>query len=159
MSAARSPYTRSTWYNKASRIEPGKDHLFSEIDEEKHTRRRAQMAAGYSGKENLALESDIDARVEELLDLVRNKYASTVGEEAKVMDLGKKIQYFTLDVISTVGFGHPFGDLKADADLNDYIKSDEEGLSILKVCLALGLIPIMQWPPIARLLGPGPKGT
>jgi hypothetical protein len=102
---------------------------------------------------------DIDARVKELLELVRKKYVSTVGEEAKVMDLGKKIQYFTLDVISTVGFGQPFGDLKADADLNDYIKSDEEGLSILKFCLALGLIPIMQWPPIARLLGPGPKGT
>jgi hypothetical protein len=70
------------------------------------------MAASYSGKENLALESDIDARVKELLELVRKKCVSTVGEEAKVMDLGKKIQYFTLDVISTVGFGQPLMTLK-----------------------------------------------
>lgn len=46
MSAVRSPYTRSTWYNRATRVEPGRDHIFSEIDEEKHTKRRQQMAAG-----------------------------------------------------------------------------------------------------------------
>lgn len=73
------------------------------------------------------------------------------------MDIGRKIQYFTLDVISTIGFGQAIGDLKADADLNDYIKSGEQGLVIVTLSAALGLTPYLQWPPIARLLGPSEK--
>jgi cytochrome P450 len=156
MNAARSPYTRASWFNAATRIEPGKDHVFSQIHEEKHTKRRAQMAAGYSGKENEALESDIDKRLQELLELIRSKYLS-MATQYKPMDLGRKIQYFTLDVISTIGFGQPFGDIKADSDLNDYIKSGEEGLTVVTLSIALGLTPYLQWPPIARLLGPSEK--
>lgn len=159
MSAARSPYVRSHWYNPATRIEPGKDHMFSTIDEERHTKRRAQMAAGYSGKENPTLESDIDLRVQEFMDLLQSKYVSAPCDTAKPFDLGKKVQYFALDVISTIGFGSPFGDLKADADINDYIKSGEEGLSAISISLGLGLTPILQWPPIARLLGPSEKDS
>ena len=73
------------------------------------------------------------------------------------MDLARKIQYLTLDVISSIGFGQAFGDIKADADLNDYIRSGEEGLTIVTFSAALGLMPILQWPPIARLLGPSEK--
>ena len=46
MSAVRSPYTRTWWYYAATRQQPGKDHVFSQVDEEKHTKRRQQMAAG-----------------------------------------------------------------------------------------------------------------
>jgi hypothetical protein len=46
MNAVRSGYTRSVWFNRATRVEPGKDHIFSQVDEEKHTNRRQQMAAG-----------------------------------------------------------------------------------------------------------------
>jgi cytochrome P450 len=80
-----------------------------------------------------------------------------MATQHKQMDLGRKIQYFTLDVISTIGFGQPFGDIKADADLNDYIKSGEEGLTVVTLSVALGLTPYLQWPPIARLLGPSEK--
>ncbi len=48
MSGVRSPYTRSKWYNRATRYLPGKDHVFSELDEEKHKQRRQQMAHGVS---------------------------------------------------------------------------------------------------------------
>ncbi len=48
MSGVRSPYTRSKWYNRATRYLPGKDHVFSELDEEKHKHRRQQMAHGVS---------------------------------------------------------------------------------------------------------------
>jgi cytochrome P450 len=153
MNGVRSLYTRSSWFNAATRVEPGKDHIFSELDETKHSKRRAQIAAGYSGKENLALETDIDARVQEFLHLVSSKYLSD-DAQSKPFDVGRKIQYFALDVISTIGFGDPFGDINADADLNDYIKSSEEGLKVAKISTGLGLIPLLQWPPIARLLGP-----
>jgi cytochrome P450 len=153
MNGVRSLYTRSSWFNAATRVEPGKDHIFSELDETKHTKRRAQIAAGYSGKENLALESDIDGRVQELLHLISSKYLSD-DAQSKPFDIGRKIQYFALDVISTIGFGESFGDIVADADLNDYIKSTEEGLNVAKISTGLGLIRVLQWPPIARFLGP-----
>ncbi|KAF2867781.1 benzoate 4-monooxygenase cytochrome-like protein P450 [Massariosphaeria phaeospora] len=156
MSAVRSGYTRGAWFNRATRMQPGQDHVFSQLDEGRHAKRRQQMASGYSGKENHALESAIDGRVEELLDLIRSKYLST-STKATPMDLARKIQYFALDVISTIGFGQAFGDLKADADLNDYIVSSEQGLAIVTLSGALGLTPILQWPPVARLLGPSEK--
>jgi hypothetical protein len=46
MSAVRSPYTRTAWFYRGTRFEPGKDHVFSELDEEKHNKRRQQMASG-----------------------------------------------------------------------------------------------------------------
>lgn len=52
MSAVRSPYTRTWWYYGATRQQPGKDHVFSQVNEEKHTKRRQQMAAGVSFTRN-----------------------------------------------------------------------------------------------------------
>ncbi|RYP72212.1 hypothetical protein DL771_004342 [Monosporascus sp. 5C6A] len=153
MSAVRSPYTRSAWYNRATRYQPGKDHVFSELDEEKHKQRRQQMAHGYSGKENLALESSIDIHVDELIQLIRSKYLST-DTHSKPMDFARKIQYFTLDVISDVGFGEPFGDLRMDQDVNEYAKAGEIGLTVTTIGLALGLTWFLQLPLVARILGP-----
>lgn len=159
MSAVRSPYTRAAWYNRATRIEPGRDHIFSLIDEDAHTKRRQQMASGYSGKENVTLEPTIDFYVKQLVHLIRSKYTSSSDPQipSKPMDLAMKIQYFTLDVISHIGFGQAFGDLEADGDVHDYISASQEGLKLLVYICALGLIPILQWPPLARVLGPSEK--
>lgn len=153
MNAVRSPYTRTFWFYRGTRFEPGKDHVFSQLDEEKHNKRRQQMASGYSGKENLALESSIDARLLDLIHLIRSKYVSSDTP----MDLARKVQYFTLDVISEIGFGQTFGDLKADADLNDYAKSSEEGLFALTVAASLGLNWLLHIPWVGRLVGPSEK--
>jgi cytochrome P450 len=134
-------------------MEVGKDHAFSLLDEASHTKRRQQMASGYSGKENLSLESDIDEHIHQLLDLVRSRYLST-ATRCKPVDLGSKIQFLTLDVISKIGFGKAFGDLKADADLDNYISSGRVGLAIMTFIAGLGLTPYFHWPPIARILGP-----
>jgi hypothetical protein len=131
MSGVCSLYVRSHWYNGATKIEPGKDHVFSQLDEAKHNKRRAQLSAGYSGKENLTLEADIDLRVQELVELISSKYLSDEYHSVEV-DLGQKIQFFALDVISTIGFGEPFGDIKADTDLHDYIKSAGEANVLYK---------------------------
>jgi hypothetical protein len=45
MNAARSPYTKGFWY-AGLRLPPGQDNLFSQMDEKKHTLRKAQMADG-----------------------------------------------------------------------------------------------------------------
>jgi hypothetical protein len=45
MSAARSPYTKGSWYADL-RLPPGEDNILSQMDEKKHTTIRAQMADG-----------------------------------------------------------------------------------------------------------------
>lgn len=54
------------------------------------------------------------------------------------MDLSQKLLFFSLDVISTIGFGKCFGLLNADDDPNEYIKSVHEGLDVANTQLALG---------------------
>ncbi|KAH0443887.1 cytochrome P450 [Colletotrichum camelliae] len=126
MSAVRSPYTRTEWFYRACRVRPDKDHVFSEMDEEKHRQLRAKLGAGYSGKENLALEDSVDTHVSELLDLIRSNHIS---------------------------FGTPFGDLSSDSDAYDIARSAEEGLTAVTAIIALGLYKVLQNPFVARYIG------
>ena len=71
-------------------MEPNKGHIFSEVDESRHTRRHAQMAAGHSSGENLTLEHDIDACVPESLSLISSKYLRTEAG-AITVGVGHKI--------------------------------------------------------------------
>jgi cytochrome P450 len=89
--------------------------------------------------------------VKELVNLVR-KYAAppASSKPSTPMDLAKKIPYFTLDVISHVGLGEPFGDLLADKDQKDYLKASEEGLKIGNTAFALGI----GWLPGTPIIGP-----
>lgn len=72
-------YTRTDWY-KGFRLQPGHDNIFSTTDEKLHTKRRGQMAMGYSGKENLGVEDKIDRHVCNLVNLIRTKYISSETE-------------------------------------------------------------------------------
>jgi hypothetical protein len=47
INGVRSTYTKGGWYN-GSRIQPGRDNVFSGIDEDHHTKRRAQLAPAVS---------------------------------------------------------------------------------------------------------------
>lgn len=70
------------------------------------------------------------------------------------MDFAQKIQYLTLDVISDISFGKPFGDLKADKDVYGVVEAAETGLKAATFILALGLYKIIQRPPFAGRIGP-----
>lgn len=112
--------------------------------------------AKYSGRENLDLEIAIDDRVQELIQVIRSKYIST-RDKIVPMDLSQKIQFFTLDVISSVGLGQTFGMLRSDYDVDQYLQSSEEGLSALQFALALGLGRLAQAPIIGWFVAPSPK--
>lgn len=73
------------------------------------------------------------------------------------MECAKKVQYFTLDVISSVGLGRSFGMLVSDRDVQDYIKSSEEGLYMATIFMALGISWLAHVPWIGRILAPSPK--
>ncbi|KAF2115707.1 pisatin demethylase [Lophiotrema nucula] len=152
INAVRSPYTRAEWYYHAARFEPGKDNVFTECDNEKHDARRKKMVAGYAGKENPTLEPSIDTHVKELVELIRNKYAAAAAsnEVSKPMDLASKMAYLTLDVISDVGLGKAFGDLKTDSDVNDYLLASATGLRIANLSFGLGI----SWLRAVPILGP-----
>jgi len=119
MSAPRSPYSRSDWF-VAMRLSPGQDNVLSTRDEKRHEELRRRMTAGYSGKENLLLEHDIDECVLELVDLVDKKYIST-ADRFIPMDLAQKIQFFTSDIMSKLSFDAKFHDLRDDNDNYGYI--------------------------------------
>ncbi|KAI0120747.1 cytochrome P450 [Hypoxylon sp. NC0597] len=131
MMSVRSTYTRGPWYD-AMRFDPSRDNLFSMRNENAHTKLRSQMAAGYSGKENESMESTIDTQILKFIELIETKYLST-PRQYRPMDLGQKGQYFTLDVISALAFGQPFGYLEQDDDVFDYIKITNAYIPIMLV--------------------------
>lgn len=94
----------------------------------------------YSGKENLSLETSIDTHIQNLIRLIRNKYLSKDGD-FKPMDLARKAQFLTLDIITDIAFGEPFGDLEKDEDIHRYIQSTEE---MLQVIILMGTIPAVS---------------
>ncbi|KAF2467480.1 cytochrome P450 [Lindgomyces ingoldianus] len=136
MMAVRSAYTRGPWYN-AMRFDPGRDNLFSMRDEVAHTKLRNKMAAGYSGKENKSMEGTIDTQILKIVELIEIKYLSRAGSYHP-MDFAQKAQYFTLDVISDLAFGHAFGYLEQDDDVFDYIKITN---SYIPIMLILANVP------------------
>ncbi|KAH7079455.1 cytochrome P450 [Paraphoma chrysanthemicola] len=131
MMAVRSEYTRGHWYN-AMRFDPTRDNLFSMRNEVAHTKLRAQMAAGYSGKENESMEGSIDAQIATLVHLISTKYLSTT-QSYRPMDFGEKASFFTLDVISELAFGQAFGYVEHDKDVYDYLKITETFIPIMMV--------------------------
>ncbi len=66
------------------------------------------------------------------------------------MDLAEKIQFFTIDVISHIGLGEAFGDLKEDKDVKDYLKALEVGLRIGNTAFAMGI----GWLKETAIIGP-----
>ncbi|KAF2871828.1 cytochrome P450 [Massariosphaeria phaeospora] len=160
MSSARSPYTRSNWY-EAMGLDPYVDSLLSEMSVAVHDARRAKMAAAYSGKENACLEADVDGCVGNFVALVRDKYLSTgtgTGDKGQLMDFGRKAQYFTLDVITKVAFGEEFGCLSEDRDVHEYIRTTEEMLPWLTFFAVVPLANAVlnrSW--VKRALGPKPE--
>ncbi|OQD66167.1 hypothetical protein PENPOL_c005G05328 [Penicillium polonicum] len=149
-------YKRSDWYYRATRIEHRRDNIFSQTDNAKHEKRRKQMAPGYSGRENTQLEVSIDERVQDFLNLIRSKYISS-DRHVVPMDLAKKVQFLSLDIISSIGLGKAFGMLQSDRDVDNYLQSSGEGLAIGNTALGMGFAWITQMPIIGRLIAPSAK--
>ncbi|KAL1863131.1 hypothetical protein Daus18300_008124 [Diaporthe australafricana] len=165
-------YKRSDWYYQGLRFEHRRDNVFTQTDNAKHEKRRKQMAPGvrltfalpapwliiaqYSGRENHDIEAAVDARVQEFVNLIRSKYLST-EERVVPMECAKKVQYFTLDVITSVGLGRSFGMLVSDRDAHDFIKSSEEGLYAAVAFMALGLSWLSHVLWLGRMFAPSPK--
>lgn len=83
------------------------------------------------------------------MSLIDEKYVSV----NKPFDFGRKAQYFTLDVITDLAFGEPFGDVETDSDVFEYIHTMEQQLpSIIVTTVVPGLLKILQLPFMRSLL-------
>lgn len=72
------------------------------------------------------------------IKLVDSKYIST-EQEYRPIDFGRRAQYFTLDVLSTVAYGAPFGFLETDTDVYQYIELSEQ------VIPAAMMVTVFPW--------------
>ncbi|RDL36198.1 Cytochrome P450 oxidoreductase [Venustampulla echinocandica] len=128
--AARSHYTRGPWFDSI-RIDPHVPNIVSERDTGKHNHLRHRMSAGYSGKEILGTEAIIDERISDFVERIEQKWVSENGE-TKVFDIGRRIQYLAVDIITHLCFGEPLGFVDQDRDVHDFLFTIESQLPIVQ---------------------------
>ena len=83
------------------------------------------------------METTFDTQIFKLVELIETKYLST-GRRYRPLNFAQKGQYFTLDVISALAFGKPFGYMEQDDDVFDYIKITD---SLIPSMLVLANVP------------------
>jgi hypothetical protein len=66
----------------------------------------------------------------DIIHLIETRYTST-KTTLRILDLSSIAQYFTLDVLTTLAFGYPFGFTETNGDVHDYIKTVSQFMPIL----------------------------
>nr|UYD62320.1 cytochrome P450 [Leptographium qinlingense (nom. inval.)] len=121
------------------------DHLHGEL--------RAKMAPGYAGKDNDSLEAAMDKEILVFIDLIERKYISTESDYRPV-DLARKVQYLTLDVITALAFSKRFGYTEQDSDLYSYIKITEDSMPVMMILSIFPKLALVLQSPLFRHLMP-----
>ncbi len=77
----------------------------------------------------------------------------STDSDFRPVDLARKVQFLTLDVITALAFGKRFGYAESDADLYSYIQITEDSMPVMLVlCLFPVLARLLQWRLFRRLL-------
>lgn len=157
MSAARSTYQRSSWY-KATRLDPYHDMMGSIMDKQAHMSLRSKVAAGYMGKDNPRLESDINSQVQSLVSLIKREYLS--DESIKPVDFGRLADFYAHDSKSKLAFGKPLGLLETNKDVRGIIAIVKLALEWIQVFTDIPpLQKIFLSNTLLKLLGPKPTDS
>ncbi|OTB03602.1 hypothetical protein M426DRAFT_12320 [Hypoxylon sp. CI-4A] len=128
MSGVKSKYRKSTWYT-GSAFNPNHSAMFTLLDPAAHDRVKAQVGPVYSGRDNPNLEADVDAQINNLVNLIRRKYISVPGAGGfRPLDLAQASGFLTLDVISKISLGKTFGCLETDSDPHDFLETMAKAL-------------------------------
>lgn len=157
MSAARSTYQRSSWY-QATRLDPYHDMMGSIMDKQAHMSLRGKVAAGYMGKDNPGLESDINSQVQSLVSLIKREYLS--DESVKPVDFGRLADFYAHDSKSKLAFGKPLGLLETNKDVRGIIAIVKIALEWIQVFTDIPpLQKIFLSNTVLKLLGPKPTDS
>jgi len=93
----------------------------------------------------------------QVVHLIQRKYL-TVRSQIRPMDFAEIAQFFTLDVITFLSLGQPFGFISDDTDKYEYVKSIEDNFPIMNVFSAVPLLSsIMRIPTVQNNLIPTVK--
>lgn len=118
MNSVRSTYGRGNWY-ASIQFDPYGHSVLSEPDTAKHDRRKAQIGSGYAGKGNVNLEQKVDSQIAILVNILKTKYLNKSGQG--IVDFGRLVRFFQIDLVTLVGSGEPWGDLATETDQFDFI--------------------------------------
>jgi hypothetical protein len=118
ISGARSKYGRDAWWT-GLRIDPRRDNMLTTTDVAAHDRLKAQTASAYAGRDHVDIEESTNTQLAKLKDLIRRHFITTPGNTQKA-DLVHIVRYFTMDAITALAYGEPFGYLDANEDLFEF---------------------------------------
>ncbi|KAI1130051.1 cytochrome P450 [Nemania abortiva] len=127
INSARSPYVRSPWYGSLRLDHRGKNVL-SELDITTHSKRKAKLAPGFSGKNVTMLE----ARVDEWIGVLIRNIRARIAKGGDIMDIGTVIAYFQVDLVSSVELGKAWGDLEDDTDHFGFLEMSDAFVPIVQ---------------------------
>jgi len=90
------------------------------------------------------------------LDLIERKYISTETEH-KPIEFGTRITFLTLDVLSDLAYGEPFGYVTKDEDLFGYVEQANDSLPVVTMFCVMPAIMdwLTRWPLNMLLPGDG----
>lgn len=114
----------------------------------------------YTGKIFCDMEPVLDEQILRWLCVVDKSWTSQPGE-SKRFDIGRRIQYLTVDIITKVFLGEELGDVTSDSDKFDFLATVEQGNSVcqhLSVLLELNnlMYYFTKLPIIGPLIGANP---
>ena len=92
-----------------------------------------------------------------VVSLIRRKYL-TIGSKIKALDFAELAQFLTLDVITYLSLGEPFGFVSEDADKYGYIKAIEDNFPVMNLFAVVPVLSaIVQIPQVQANLIPTVK--
>lgn len=101
------------------------DTTFSSLEIGPHDKLKAKASFAYSGRDGVNLEDSVDRTTNYLVDTIRHRYLST-GDKVHEVDFAQFIRYFTMDLITDVGYGERFGFLDGKDEEYRYTESVEK---------------------------------
>ncbi|KAI1633569.1 cytochrome P450 oxidoreductase [Biscogniauxia mediterranea] len=121
--AVRSGYVRGPWFDSV-RIDPHIPNIVSERDVKKHSKIRAKLAPSFTGTSIMTMEPVIDQLVLSWINSLRKRLA---GPDLVSCDIGEKIQFLTVDIITKICLGKEIGCVRFNRDMHRIIETVETG--------------------------------
>lgn len=150
-------YTKGLWF-EFSRWDLERYSCLSMRDNESRKIRKTKLLPAWAGQYMTVMEARVDSQVRSFLDLIERTYTST-PQGFRPMEFGRRAQFFTLDVSTSVTFGKPFGFLAKDGDVEKYMETTEAMIPMFGI---LGTLPWLVYAmhawPLNRLM-PGEGDT
>lgn len=155
IASARTKYLKSKWYSAAT-FSPEHNTMITALDNYSHDKLKAKTAKGYSGRENPDLEIAVNSQVARLIETIRRKHLTTKSRFCDT-EFASLSRYFTLDVITRLAYGEPFGFLDAD-NLYGYIRGVDKSTKAMTLSQEIPFFrQIVFSRTFFRLFGPRPS--